>query len=153
MRRFNRTIALVALLAIAAQTLGCGTILYPERRGHKTGRIDPAVAVLDGVGCLLFIVPGLIAFAVDFATGAIYLPGGRGHARVERIPFAGHDLAHAIAAVEAHGGPALRGRSDVWVAPIEPGADVSLRVASAAGELSSLAAPPEFVRWGAGGAR
>ncbi|MDX1268386.1 MAG: hypothetical protein R3311_13565, partial [Oceanisphaera sp.] len=26
---------------------------------------------------LFFIVPGVIAFAVDFTTGAIYLPGGR----------------------------------------------------------------------------
>jgi hypothetical protein len=31
---------------------------------------------LDGVGLLLFLVPGVIAFAVDFATGAIYLPSG-----------------------------------------------------------------------------
>jgi hypothetical protein len=54
---------------------GCGTILYPERRGQKAGRIDAGVAVLDGIGLLLFIIPGVIAFAVDFATGAIYLPG------------------------------------------------------------------------------
>jgi hypothetical protein len=30
--------------------------------------------VLDGIGLLVFLVPGVIAFAVDFATGAIYLP-------------------------------------------------------------------------------
>jgi hypothetical protein len=29
---------------------------------------------LDGLGLLLFFVPGVIAFAVDFGTGAIYLP-------------------------------------------------------------------------------
>ncbi|MFP4533906.1 MAG: hypothetical protein ACLFNS_14620 [Desulfobacterales bacterium] len=34
------------------------------------------VAVLDGVGLLLFLVPGIIAFAVDFSSGCIYLPGG-----------------------------------------------------------------------------
>jgi hypothetical protein len=33
--------------------------------------------VLDGVGVLVFVVPGLVAFGVDFATGAIYLPSGR----------------------------------------------------------------------------
>ena len=33
--------------------------------------------MLDGIGLLLFIIPGVIAFAVDFSTGAIYLPGGR----------------------------------------------------------------------------
>tara|TARA_B100002049_G_scaffold61463_1_gene44208 strand:- start:1183 stop:1635 length:453 start_codon:yes stop_codon:yes gene_type:complete len=56
-------------------TTACGVILYPERKGQVDGRIDPAVAVLDGIGLLFFIVPGVIAFAVDFATGAIYLPG------------------------------------------------------------------------------
>jgi hypothetical protein len=29
---------------------------------------------LDGLGLLLFVVPGVIAFVVDFSTGAIYLP-------------------------------------------------------------------------------
>ncbi|MCI5150078.1 MAG: hypothetical protein D3916_11935, partial [Candidatus Electrothrix sp. MAN1_4] len=28
------------------------------------------------IGLLLFLVPGVVAFAVDFATGAIYLPYG-----------------------------------------------------------------------------
>jgi hypothetical protein len=31
-------------------------------------------SALDGIGLLLFFIPGVIAFAVDFATGAIYLP-------------------------------------------------------------------------------
>ncbi len=58
------------------ELVGCGTILYPERKGQKDGRIDPGIAVLDGLGLLFFIIPGVIAFAVDFTTGAIYLPGG-----------------------------------------------------------------------------
>ena len=33
------------------------------------------VAILDGIGLLLFIIPGVIAFAVDFNNGTIYLPG------------------------------------------------------------------------------
>jgi hypothetical protein len=32
------------------------------------------MVALDGVGLLFFFVPGIIAFAVDFMTGAIYLP-------------------------------------------------------------------------------
>jgi hypothetical protein len=52
----------------------CGTILYPERRGQPAGRLDVGVVALDGIGLLLFLVPGVIAFVVDFATGAIYLP-------------------------------------------------------------------------------
>lgn len=55
----------------------CGVILYPERKGQRSGRIDVGVAVLDGIGLLFFLVPGVIAYAVDFATGTIYLPGGR----------------------------------------------------------------------------
>jgi len=54
---------------------GCGLIMYPERRGQShNGRIDWKVAALDGLGLCCFFVPGVIAFAVDFATGAIYLP-------------------------------------------------------------------------------
>lgn len=59
------------------QLTACGTILYPERRGQADGRLDAGVVVLDAVGLLLFLVPGVIAFAVDFSTGAIYLPHGK----------------------------------------------------------------------------
>jgi hypothetical protein len=30
---------------------------------------------LDGIGLLFFLIPGVIAFAVDFSNGTIYLPG------------------------------------------------------------------------------
>jgi hypothetical protein len=54
---------------------GCGMILHPERRGQPPGGgLDWSIVALDGVGLLLFFIPGVIAFAVDFATGAIYLP-------------------------------------------------------------------------------
>ncbi|MBX3442968.1 MAG: hypothetical protein KF774_11220 [Planctomyces sp.] len=59
---------------MAANAAACGTLLHPERVGQPRGRVDPAVAVLDGLGLLLFFVPGVIAFIVDFSTGAIYLP-------------------------------------------------------------------------------
>ena len=60
---------------LITQMAGCGTIMYPQRRGQRGGKIDAGVAVMDGVGLLLFLIPGVIAFAVDFSTGAIYLPG------------------------------------------------------------------------------
>lgn len=63
-----------ALAGTISLATGCGTILYPERRGQPSGQLDWGVVLLDGVGLILFFVPGLIAFAVDFATGAIYLP-------------------------------------------------------------------------------
>src|SRR4029079_10524297 len=54
---------------------GCGMILHPERRGQPPGgNIDWSVFALDTIGLLLFFLPGVIAFAVDFSTGAIYLP-------------------------------------------------------------------------------
>lgn len=62
------------ILSGACSFAGCGTILYPERRGQHAGTLDTGVVVLDGLGLLLFFIPGVIAFAVDFATGAIYLP-------------------------------------------------------------------------------
>ena len=67
---------MAALLAsVAASGLGgCGTILHPERRGQPAGRLDWKIVALDGLGLLFFFIPGVIAFAVDFATGAIYLP-------------------------------------------------------------------------------
>ncbi|MDP8266411.1 MAG: hypothetical protein P9M07_05635 [Candidatus Aceula meridiana] len=57
------------------QLTGCGTLLYPERKGQKSGKIDAGVAILDGIGLLFFFVPGIIAYAVDFNNGTIYLPG------------------------------------------------------------------------------
>lgn len=50
----------------------CGTLIYPERRGRGGSHLDPQVVIMDGLLCLLFILPGVIAFAVDFSTGAIY---------------------------------------------------------------------------------
>lgn len=73
MRRF--LVGLV-LTAMTLQTTSCGLILHPERQGQTSGKIDPGVAILDAAGLIVFIIPGLIAFGVDFLTGCIYLPGG-----------------------------------------------------------------------------
>ena len=75
-RRIVTALCVIVSAVFIVELAGCGTILYPERKGQKGGRIDPGIAVLDGLGLLFFIIPGVIAFAVDFTTGAIYLPGG-----------------------------------------------------------------------------
>ena len=49
-------------------------MMFSHRHGQDSGRIDPNVIIMDGVGLIFFIVPGLVAFAVDFSTGAAYLP-------------------------------------------------------------------------------
>ncbi len=64
----------MTLSALSVGLSGCGTFLYPERRGQQGGRIDWKVVALDGIGLLLFFIPGVIAFAVDIYSGAIYLP-------------------------------------------------------------------------------
>ncbi len=71
-----KLLSVLLFTAILFQTVACGTILYPERRGQTAGRIDPTVVILDGIGLLFFLLPGVIAFAVDLVTGAIYLPKG-----------------------------------------------------------------------------
>ncbi|NLQ16149.1 polyribonucleotide nucleotidyltransferase [Marinomonas sp. M1K-6] len=66
----------IAAALLVTQVAACGTLLYPERRGQTNGQIDVGVAALDAIGLLFFFVPGVVAFGVDFITGAIYLPGG-----------------------------------------------------------------------------
>jgi hypothetical protein len=77
----RRTFLATAASAIAGLASGCGMLLHPERRGQPPGGgLDWSIVALDGLGMLLFFIPGIIAFAVDFATGAIYLPPpGYGH--------------------------------------------------------------------------
>ena len=102
------------VLGGVCSAVGCGTIMYPERRGQRTGTLDVGVVLLDGLGLLLFFVPGVIAFAVDFATGAIYLPEGEGPAiskegdsrRFEKISLAPDQLTRPqiAQAVSRHAG-------------------------------------------------
>lgn len=73
------------IAALLLQT-ACGSILYPERRSHKGTNVDPTVAVLDGVGLLFFILPGVIAFAVDIGNGCIYYnPPGEPSGTVKKV--------------------------------------------------------------------
>ena len=62
-----------------SSVVSCGTLIYPERKGTKTGRLDVGVVLLDALGLLFGLIPGVIAFAVDLSTGAIYLPGTSAH--------------------------------------------------------------------------
>ena len=77
MRMSSRVIGGVVVAALLTQLTACGSIFFPDRRGQIDGKIDPMIAVLDAVGLLFYVIPGLIAFGVDFATGAIYFPAGQ----------------------------------------------------------------------------
>jgi hypothetical protein len=70
-------VCLIVTIALIIQLAGCGTIIYPERRGQPSGQIDVGIAILDACWLIVFIIPGLVAFGVDFTTGGIYLPSGR----------------------------------------------------------------------------
>ena len=76
MRTQSRIIGSVLAVALFTQLSACGTLFFPDRRGQIDGRIDPVVAALNAIGILFYVIPGLIAFGIDFATGAIYLPNG-----------------------------------------------------------------------------
>lgn len=80
---FSKKLTPIALSLTMVFQAGCGTLLYPERQGQDKGdKLDPAVLILDGIGLFFFIIPGLVAFAVDFNTGAIYLPKEEGASEV-----------------------------------------------------------------------
>jgi hypothetical protein len=72
--KLYRVFKITVISLLVFQLTGCGTFLYPERRGQIAGRLDVGVVILDALGLLFFIIPGVIAFAVDFSNGCIYLP-------------------------------------------------------------------------------
>lgn len=71
---------LTAATSVAMPTAlsGCGTILYPERRGQpKGGKVDWTVVGMDAIGLFFFFIPGVIAFAIDYGNGSMFLPPDR----------------------------------------------------------------------------
>ena len=109
------TLRVVVTAILVAQLLGCGTILYPERRGQPAGRYDTDIVILDAIGLLFFIVPGVVAFGVDFSTGAIYLPkGGKskssqifGQTEIYQLELGTRDAVGIAAVVEEQTGLAI----------------------------------------------
>jgi hypothetical protein len=80
---FNSSI----IVLLVFQLTGCGTLFYPERRGQRAGHLDAGIVILDAVGLLFFLIPGVIAFAVDFSNGTIYLPGTARISELRQIKF------------------------------------------------------------------
>ena len=85
LKLLKNTAVTLLLAIIGLQAVSCGTLMYPERKGQLSGKIDPNVAILNGIGLLVFLVPGVIAFAVDFSNGTIYLPPDKS-AKVPHTP-------------------------------------------------------------------
>src|ERR1022692_3128810 len=92
--RTIRTLAATTLLTTAVGSFGCGYLLYPERRGQQSGRIDSGTMVMDLLWLLAGVVPGVNALGGGFSSGGIYVRGGTalrlspdGHVAV-RLPHA-----------------------------------------------------------------
>jgi len=76
-RTFLRQLLFGSSLTTASLS-GCGTLLHKERINAPQSRdLDWKIVALNGLGLALFFIPGVIAFVVDFYTGAIYLPPKR----------------------------------------------------------------------------
>lgn len=153
-----KAIAGVGAAVLLLQATGCGTILYPERRGQPTGQYDTDVVILDGLGLFVGIIPGVIAFAVDLTTGAIYLPeGGKSRASeifggvdIERRPFAGRTAVELERVLTRHVGRSvelqaswLRSRPDL-VGPDPAAVEAELRALNAAIARERIAERPAY---------
>lgn len=83
-KMLRKSIMILLVFTLVLETASCGFFLYPERRNQSKGEVDVGVAALDAIGLVFFIIPGLIAFAVDFEANTIYLPSGKKKAE---LPF------------------------------------------------------------------
>lgn len=78
----SQAITLGTATATLVSLGGCGTLLHSERLHQPHSRdLDWKIVALNGLGLIFFFVPGVIAFVVDFYTGAIYLPPQYGAAK------------------------------------------------------------------------
>ncbi len=70
----NKGFLLMLLICSFFVLSSCGSILKPQNNFKRhSERYDYFILGLDLAGLCLFIVPGIVAFAVDHSTGALYL--------------------------------------------------------------------------------
>jgi hypothetical protein len=72
----NKMIIIVMLVSLMFSTSSCATIFHSERRGNSGGQLDVGMFVCDLLWLFAGFIPGVIAVAVDFGTGAIWLEKG-----------------------------------------------------------------------------
>jgi hypothetical protein len=70
-----RAIAASLLITVAASSIGCGYLLYPERRGQQGGYIAGGTLVMDLLWLIPGVVPGVVFLIVDFTSGGMYVSG------------------------------------------------------------------------------
>jgi len=70
----KRTVVSLILFAFLVTTTGCGYILYPERRREKLSDTkDDKTIVYDCLWLIAFIIPGVVALAVDATEDTWYM--------------------------------------------------------------------------------
>ena len=78
-RSLKAVVGHLVVLGLVVQLCACGERSCTPSAGGRPGaggdRLDPGVVVLEALGLLFLVIPGVIALAVDFSNGTIYLPG------------------------------------------------------------------------------
>ena len=69
----RRRFAPLALAAVMAFTqTRCGILFHPERSGNEGGRLAVFSVLLDCCWLFVGVVPGVVALAIDFASGGAW---------------------------------------------------------------------------------
>lgn len=84
-KSMKKVVAFLVCSMLVFQLTGCGYIMHPERKGqsHDYKPMDTDIMLLDSALLILGILPGVVAFIVDFSTGCIYLPGEIPHSSLD----------------------------------------------------------------------
>jgi|GEM_PF-623415 len=115
-KTLKRGLAVSCLFTLVMNLTACGYFLYPERKGQTGGRVDPVVVILNGAGLLFGILPGVVAFAVDFTNGTIYLPAGGSSAIDRHISAVDQDAqGDELAKLVKGGKPVIDENGRAWV--------------------------------------
>ncbi len=88
----KKFITYLLVLFVLFNAVGCGYLLHPERRGQEVtedSKLDVGVVVLDSVGLLFFLIPGIVSFAVDYNYGTLYLPANMKKAEAAKTIYLG----------------------------------------------------------------
>ena len=68
-----RGLAIAAMAVILLFSAGCGTLFFSHRIGKKASKvIDKRVFYGNCFLCLFVVVPGVVAFVLDYDNGTIY---------------------------------------------------------------------------------
>jgi hypothetical protein len=62
----------LALLLVVLTTSSCAYFLSPDQRGNRGGTLDAPALAGDILWLIPGIIPGIVALAVDFSSGAVY---------------------------------------------------------------------------------